>query len=300
MMFSLNQQHIDQMRQFAQKYFPCLLQARPAYGHKGTFGTVGILGGASGMVGAPLLAGSAALLMGCGKVLVGFNQKTSPLQVYEKQPELMLRTAVDVLANPQISTWLIGCGLGRDKTALTLLQQVMLKAKSSFVIDADALYFMNDESLNSLQTFIITPHAAEAAHLLRTSSSWVDSHRIETVQMLTKRYRCITVLKGKNTLVADENGLLFTNPSGNVGLASAGTGDTLAGMIASLLAQDLSPQEASMAAVWLHGLAADFLAERMKGNIGIYASELPEVARYLRNQLVDQPTFFNSGCFLSL
>lgn len=291
-MFQLNEQHLDKMSQFAQQHCPSLFVHRPENAHKGSVGVLGIIGGASGMVGAPLLAGAAALLAGCGKIFIGFHQETLPLQVYDKQPELMLQRAAQLIDNASIGTWLIGCGLGRDASAFMLLQHIMQHARSPFVVDADALRLLADQSLSSIQTFIITPHAAEAAHLLHTDSEWIQNHRQEAVLALAQRYHCLAVLKGQHTLIANENRILMTNPSGNAGLASAGTGDTLAGIMASFLAQGMPIQEAAIAAVWLHGLAADFIAEQLGGNIGIYASQLPEVARYLRNQLLEKRVFF--------
>lgn len=291
-MFQLHPHQINNLRQFAQQHCPSLCTPRPIDSHKGSLGTLGIIGGAKGMTGAPLLAATAALFTGCGKIFVGFNQEEIPLAVYPTQPELMLQTAENVIKNPQIDTWLIGCGLSQNPAAQHLLHHIIQDAQSPFVLDADALRLLPNTVSKTTQAFIITPHAAEAAHLLNTDSTWINTHRVQAAQALAAKYHCIAILKGRNSIIANENHILMINPSGNAGLASAGTGDTLSGIIASLLAQKIPVQEAAIAAVWLHGLAADVLADQIGGNIGISASELPKIVRFLRNRLIESPPFF--------
>ena len=133
---------------------------------------------------------------------------------------------------------------------------------------------------------IITPHPLEAARLLDTDSKTIQSDRIEAARTLAKKYHAITVLKGSGTVIGSPDGETVINPTGNPGLATAGTGDVLSGMTGSLLAQGWHAWEAALAAVWLHGKAADRLAQTNMGCIGITAGEIAPVARTLLNELV--------------
>lgn len=268
--------------------FPGLFAPRDPDSHKGTHGTLAIVGGAPGMSGAVLLAGRAALKTGSGKVLIGFVQTPPPLPCDPLQPELMLRDAGQLLADRDgVTAWVAGCGMSASPDAAERLRTLFrIRAGRPLVIDADGLNLIaagavapdwNDGPV------ILTPHAAEAGRLLGTDAAAVQADRPGAARALAARFGAWVVLKGAGTLVCAPDGRCRINPSGNPGLATAGTGDVLAGMLGALLAQGFPPEAAATAAVWLHGAAADALAAQGVGPIGMTAGELPDAARRLRN-----------------
>jgi len=265
-----------------------LFAPRPRDSHKGTFGTLGILGGGPGMAGAVLLAGRASLKLGAGKVLVGFAQESAPLACDPLCPELMLRAAADLLAGDfGINAWVAGCGLGRTPEAAAWLASLFAhRAGRPMVVDADGLNLLATGAVApgwGPGTVVITPHAAEAGRLLGKPADQVQRDRPGAARQLAARYSAWVVLKGAGTIVCAPDGDWQVNTSGNPGLATAGSGDVLAGMLGALLAQGLAPQDAVPGAVWLHGAAADDLVARGIGPIGLTAGELPDAARALRN-----------------
>jgi hydroxyethylthiazole kinase-like uncharacterized protein yjeF len=263
------------------------LPPRPRNFHKGTAGSVGVLGGAHGMVGAALLAGRAALKLGAGKVFLGLMTDHPPYQDYT-QPELMLRTPHDLLDAGLVTAFAVGPGMGTVKSAEQLMREV-LDAGVPLVLDADALNLI--ASSKTLQArlpkrsaaSVLTPHPAEAARLLGCATAAVQSDRIKAALELAHRYQAITVLKGNGSIIASPDGAWLINTSGNPGMASGGMGDALTGMIASLLAQGADARDATAAAVWLHGAAADRLAAKGRGPIGITASDVIDAARRIAN-----------------
>lgn len=276
-------------QEYALEHFSELCRPRPQDSHKGTFGTVGVIGGAKGMSGAAVLAATAALYGGCGKVLVGFNQSTPP--VCSGHWELMSDCATDVWVQhaDKVDTWVVGCGLGRDETAIRLSAEVW-NGGAQLVVDADALHILSENSQlfapNKGTDLVLTPHPYEAAQLLDTSVAQIQSNRDWAARELASRYRAWVVLKGHETVISSARGFLVVNPTGNAGLATAGSGDVLAGLIGSLLAQKIPAEQAVPAAVWLHGAAADLLVSAQTGPVGLLAGELPEAVRWLRNRII--------------
>ena len=263
------------------------LAPRPHNFHKGHAGSVAVIGGAYGMVGAAVLAGRAALKLGAGKVFLGLLTDHPPYLDYS-QPELMLRTPRELLEAGMISAFAAGPGMGKVKSAEQLLRE-LLDAAAPLVLDADALNLI--AASKTLQArlpkrgaaSVLTPHPAEAARLLGCATAAVQNDRIQAALDLSQRYQAIAVLKGNGSVIASPDGSWLINTSGNPGMASAGMGDVLAGMIASLLAQGAAARDATAAAVWLHGAAADLLVRAGNGPIGISASELIEPARAILN-----------------
>jgi hydroxyethylthiazole kinase-like uncharacterized protein yjeF len=267
--------------------FRAVLRPRPRNFHKGMAGSLGILGGAPGMTGAALLAGRAALKLGAGRVHVGFLQEIS-IEVDPAAPELMLRRAEDVLGL-DLDAVLAGPGLSTSEHAATLVGAV-LASDMPCVLDADALNLMaEDENLSdacgrrSAQT-LLTPHPAEAARLLGTSVAEVQSDRIAAAQRIARTFNAHVVLKGNGSVLAARDGHWFINSSGNPGMASAGMGDVLAGILGALLAQRYTGETALVLGVHLHGAAADALVASGIGPVGLTAGELIEPARRLWNQ----------------
>ena len=232
--------------------------------HKGTNGTCVIIGGATGMLGAALLSSRAAMRTGAGKVKVGWLADPAP-QVDVLMPEVMMGTAASLLAS-ECSAMVVGCGLGVSGAAVRALKTA-LKREVPLVVDADALNLIAQSA--ELATLmqrratptIITPHPAEAARLLGCSTADVQRDRLRAARDLANGYRCIAVIKGAGTVVCD--GTVTTiNRTGNPLLATAGTGDVLAGMIGALLAQGYEAATAARLGVCVHGAAADALAAR--------------------------------------
>ena len=271
---------------------PALFAPRALDTHKGSFGTLGVLGGGPGMTGAALLAARAALRLGAGKVLIGFAQDASPLACDPLQPELMLRDGRGLIADAGplgLTTWVAGCGLGAtDDATLLLAALFQARGQAPLVLDADGLNLLAQGALRpdwGPAPVVLTPHPAEAGRLLGCAPAQIQADRPASARALARQYRAWIVLKGAGTLVCppDGNGCLV-NTTGNPGLATAGTGDVLAGMLGSLLAQGIPLEQAVPGAVWLHGAAADALVAAGIGPMGLTAGELADAARALRNR----------------
>lgn len=254
--------------------------------HKGSFGTVAIIGGAPGMTGAALLAGRAALKLGAGKVLLGLFSDTPAVD--PNQPELMLRPAPDLLAMPIPDCLACGPGLGDSPAAQSVLATAIGTA-APLVLDADALNLLAAQPklqkalLARTASTLLTPHPAEAARLLERQTGKIQSDRIAAARELAERFRASVVLKGSGSVCALHNGDWFINCSGNPGMATAGMGDVLTGMIAALIAQGVEPEEALLCGVHLHGLAADQRVAGGIGPVGLTASEVIDAARKALN-----------------
>jgi ADP-dependent NAD(P)H-hydrate dehydratase / NAD(P)H-hydrate epimerase len=244
--------------------------ARRRDSHKGTYGNVVVVGGGRGMVGAALLAGRAALRLGAGRVYVDAIGAPE-FRVDPACPELMFRPLQELA---DLQAIVVGCGLGADADARVALDSV-LGRDAALVADADALTLLAaDADLQRRATerrapLVLTPHPLEAARLLGTTATAVQADRVAAAQRIAERFRCMAVVKGAGTVVARPDGCYAINPTGSPALATAGTGDVLAGMIAALLAQGHEAWCATQAAVWLHGRGAEGV-----GDIGLLADEV--------------------------
>ena len=263
------------------------LPRRHANSHKGSYGSAGILGGATGMQGAVALAGRAALKLGAGRVYAGTLARLSA--GYDPvQPELMWRSAEELLGLDHLTVLVAGPGLGQSGAARVLLGKAMEKSVP-LLLDADALNLV--ASHEPLQAAIaarqwatlLTPHPAEAARLLDCDTQAVQSDRVAAALELAERFHSSVVLKGAGSICALPDGHWFINPTGNPGMASAGMGDVLSGIIAALLAQGLAAGPAMQLGVYLHGAAADELVGRGIGPVGLTASDVIGEARRLIN-----------------
>jgi hydroxyethylthiazole kinase-like uncharacterized protein yjeF len=228
--------------------------------HKGSYGDVAIVGGAPGMTGAALLAAKAALHGGAGRVFVGLLDE-SGMGVDAGQPELMFR-AVDSLNFGAVT---VVCGCGGGDAVRHWLPKVF-SGLAPVVIDADAITSVaNDSQLEALlrsrarrgAASVLTPHPLEAARLLATTATQVQQNRLAAARELVQRLGCTVVLKGSGTVIASPGQAPAINPTGNARLATAGTGDVLAGMIGARLAAGIPAFEAACGAVYQHGLLAD-------------------------------------------
>jgi hydroxyethylthiazole kinase-like uncharacterized protein yjeF len=255
--------------------------------HKGSFGDVAVVGGAHGMAGAPILAARGALYLGAGRVFVA---GLAPLPAYDSvNPELMFRDAFGFEFGER--TLVAGPGLGDALDATRLLGR-MLDHPGPMVIDADALNAIAaDAGLQVRLTgrsaaTILTPHPLEAARLLGVTNAIVQGDRLAAARELAARFSATVVLKGSGSVIAARDGQVVINTTGNPGLATAGSGDVLAGFCGALLAQGWSEWDAALCAVWLHGAAAEALVYEGVGPVGLTAGELPQAARALFNAMV--------------
>ena len=252
-----------------------MLRPRPVDGHKGTFGHALLVAGSKGMAGAAILASEACLRSGIGKLSVLTAEGNHDiLQI--TVPEAILKT--DHELNTYYDSIGIGPGLGMN---FDLLEDVIQHTKSPIVLDADAINMLakKPEWLNRVpRESILTPHPKEAERL-------IGSNRIEDVSSFAIKQGLYIVLKGHPTHVCCPNGEVYRLNVGNSGMATAGSGDVLTGIITGLLAQGYSPQEASLLGVWLHGTAGDISSDEMGENCMLARDiirHLPEAFGQLR------------------
>lgn len=278
--------------------FAARLTPRPRNSHKGNNGNAGILGGAPSMVGAALLAARAALRLGSGRVYLGLLDAKAP-SFDAQQAELMLRTPQQLLATEAtgltaLSALACGPGMGRSHEARARLKEACA-LRLPLVLDADALNLLAESgelkaalAARDAPT-LLTPHPAEAARLLGCTVAAIQADRLAAANELAARYAAWVALKGCGTVVAAPDGASFINTNGNPGLATAGSGDVLTGIVTALLAQGWPPRDALLGAVHLHGAAADRLVAQGCGPIGLAAGELIDSARCCLNRWIATP-----------
>ena len=264
-----------------------LFPVRKADTHKGDYGKVFILAGSEGMLGAAVLCSRAALRSGAGLVYLAIPKPFEP-QINLATPEIITtgEEKINLLAHSikKMDAVAIGPGLGARRSLVRplLFEVNRQKLLSAVVLDADALnaFVGKTGELEKLQLkLILTPHPGEMAKLLGIKTEEVQKNRKKIVLLAAKKFNCMVVLKGYKTIVADQSGRIYINQSGNPGMATAGAGDVLTGMIVSFLAQGLSSWDAAVAGVYLHGLAGD-LAAKEKGQYGMIASDIIEQIPY--------------------
>lgn len=250
------------------------LQRRARNAHKGHFGHVLVAGGIEGMGGAPRLCGEAALRAGAGLVSVA-THPTHAAAVHLGRPELMVHAAADgdaLQALLQRATVIaLGPGLGQQEWSRSLWA-ACIDSPLPLVVDADGLNLLAGSELER-DHWILTPHPAEAARLLACETAEVQADRVAAALELARRRHATIVLKGCGTVVADPTGRYGICSLGNPGMATAGTGDVLTGVVAALLAQGLEPMPAAMAAVAAHAAAGDLAAEAC-GERGLLAGDI--------------------------
>lgn len=239
---------------------PPMNTARLHASHKGSYGDVAVIGGGPGMAGAALLAASAALHGGAGRVYAGLLDSAA-ITVDTTQPELMIRPWDSL----ELAAMSVACGCGGGDAIRAVLPKVLSTAHA-LVLDADALNAIAaDMQLQSLlqarsrrgRVTVLTPHPLEAARLLGCGASRVQADRLWASRELVQRFGCVVVLKGSGSIVAAPGRTPLINPTGNARLATAGTGDVLAGFIAARIARADDAFMTAAGAVYEHGLAAD-------------------------------------------
>lgn len=256
--------------------FPYVQNPRARNCHKGDFGHVAVIGGDTGMVGAAILAARSALILGAGRVTVEALAENAP-SWDPTFPELMFAQHVDL---DTVDVVVMGPGLGKSEGAKARLVEV-LALKKPVVLDADALNLISDDMklqdqlLARVDATVITPHPGEAARLLRRSVADVEVDRVAASRELAVQSGAMVVLKGAGTVISLKSARSWINPTGSAALATAGSGDVLAGMIGAFFAQRFDMGEAVLAAVYYHGAAAEgFLAGFTAGAIAHNAAYL--------------------------
>jgi len=266
-----------------------LLPCRPSDGHKGTFGSVLIIAGARGYSGAAVLAARAAFKAGAGYVHLAVPRSIANIverRALEAVKVFLPETAAGSIAAGAVTVLqpllkrsdavVIGPGLTTNEETAHFLADVLPLVKTPLVIDADGLTIMaRRRSLfkRIRVPYIITPHPGEFSRLIRQSPALINCRRIDIAASYARRIGGVVVLKGAPTVVASPEGDIYVNPTGNSGLATAGSGDVLVGMIAGLLAQRASTLAAAVDGVFLHGLSAD-LAVTASNEYSLTAGDL--------------------------
>ncbi|MDH5424747.1 MAG: NAD(P)H-hydrate dehydratase [Gammaproteobacteria bacterium] len=259
------------------------LHQRKPCTHKGQTGHLLIVGGNKGMCGAVILAAQSALRSGVGRVSV-ITRPEHVAAVVSVQPEIMVYGVDEpVIADEllqRVNVIAIGPGLGRDEWGKKLFEQVLYQDHYK-LLDADALYHLPEHAAD-LSDAVITPHPGEAARLLGIDVAAIEQDRFRAAQRLYAEYNAVIVLKGAGTLVFDGKDPIDVCPFGNPGMASAGMGDVLSGVIAALMAQGYEKEEAARIGVCLHSQAAD-AAVTAAGQTGLLASDLLPFIRQFIN-----------------
>jgi hydroxyethylthiazole kinase-like uncharacterized protein yjeF len=264
-----------------------LIPKRLHNSHKGSFGATGVIGGAPGMLGAAVLAARAALHLGAGRVYLAALDDAAP-SCDMQHPEIMIKKPRDLLARTSLSALVIGPGMGESDTAKNFLVAA-LKSELPLVIDADALNLLaagralQNQLVRRTATTLLTPHPGEAARLLQRTAREIQSDRIGAACTLARKFNCLVLLKGSGSVIANAQGGWHINGAGNPGMAAAGMGDILSGMLGALLAQGLAAEAALKLGACLHGAAADACVREGRGPAGLTASELLQAARKLLN-----------------
>jgi len=229
---------------------------RSAIGHKKSFGHVLVIAGSEGKAGAAILCAKAALHNGCGMV-TAMVPKEATVVLLEQCPEIMYEhgPTVEQLELDKFDTIVIGPGMGFSETAVSNLKYMLTHYGGPIVMDADALTIVSKEMSLLKSNHIITPHPGEFARL--QGFDYKEDDRITQAQAFVEKYPPVLVLKGAGTLVAQKQYEVLQNTTGNDGMATAGSGDVLAGMIAALCAQGYEGYDAAAIGVYVHGLAGD-------------------------------------------
>ena len=241
--------------------FPRVLRPRVKNSHKGDYGSVAVIGGTDGMIGASILAARAALISGAGRVPLECRAEHAP-HVDMVYPEIMFATKPVNLED--FDAIVLGCGLGTSAEAKARVIEA-LNCQKPLILDADALNIiaadikLQDMVLARRAPTVLTPHPGEAARLLRRDTAGVTADRVAACRELAVQTGAIVVLKGAGTVISMRSSRTWINPTGSPMLATGGSGDVLAGMIGAMFAQGYDMVESVLAAVYFHGLSAEGL-----------------------------------------
>lgn len=265
-----------------------VLMERRKDSHKGDFGRVLVVAGSVGMAGAALMCGKAAIRSGAGMVRFAVPEELfTILQIGVPEATCLVRDFENVINIHDYEAITLGSGLGVNKSNIRVIKKVLNEYTGKLILDADGLnsvmrYSLYGNLKQSKADIILTPHMGEAARLLEVDR--IDGDRREQcARDIQEAFGKTVVLKGAGTLVVDSH-RIYVNDTGNPGMATGGSGDVLAGVIASLAAQGYDAYQAAKIGVYVHGLAGDLCAEEI-GEIGMTAMDIamkiPEAFRIL-------------------
>ena len=267
-------EHVDTEHRLVTPAILSLVPRKRAEDNKYSAGAVLVVGGAPGMTGAACLTAEAAFRADAGHVAVAVPERSLPVIEAKLLEPVKLTWADAVGAAEKAGTLAIGPGLGRDAAAKDLRDALLTSGSQLLVLDADALHELEPGDWG--ERAVLTPHAGELGRLLGETSAWVDAHRLEAAQRCAERFGCVCLLKGADTIVAAPGHGALVSLADAPGLATAGTGDVLTGILAAFLAKGVEPRLAAAASATAHGLAARRLSQR-----GLIASDvisaLPDV-----------------------
>ena len=270
------------------------LPERKSHSNKGSYGKLLVIAGSVNMAGAACLCGRAAYASGCGLVRILTPEENRTI-VQSVLPEAVLNTyskeQPDTARLTETLQWadavVVGPGIGTSEGAGKLLEAVLAHAAVPVVLDADALNLAAKDCrmlLRSRAELIVTPHLGEMSRLTGEDISGIQRRLTEVAETFAEQYHVICVLKDEHTVTALPNGQTYLNLSGNHGMATAGSGDVLSGIIGSLLVQGMPPEKAAPLGVFLHGKAGDAIREKT-GCRGMMASDLTEGIRLVTGRL---------------
>jgi len=293
-----NNTHITDI-QFVERVIP----RRKYNAHKGDCGRIFIIAGSRGMIGAAILSGKAALRSGAGLVTIGCPKSLSNY-ANTMAPELIIlplpETKDETISSDafkeilkiinKFDAMIIGPGISTNKDTNKLVVSLIKDKRIDIpiVLDADGINCAakySDLLTKRGSATIITPHTGELAGLLQTDIKTIQSDRIRIAKCTSLKFNCITVLKGANSVISNPEGLININPTGNPGMATAGMGDVLSGIIAALIGQGADPFNSAAAGVFIHGMAGDVVSE-IKGQIGITSSDVIESIPYVIDSII--------------
>jgi hydroxyethylthiazole kinase-like uncharacterized protein yjeF len=283
------------------QFIRSILPTRRIVSHKGSYGKVLALTGSINYPGAAYLACSGTIRAGAGLTTLAIARSLLPilaskiaevtyLPLPESNQEIDPAASFNLFKQhlPQYDVLLVGCGIGQSEVTANLVNNLLLESHikiPKLILDADGINIISkypDWWTTLKDEAILTPHAGEMARLLNRSIQEVQSNRVELAREASRKWNKIIVLKGAYTVIASPDGRIGVSPFANAGLATAGTGDVLAGTIAGMAAQGLPLFEAAVSGVYLHGLAAEMVKSEM-GDAGMLASDLlPMIPRAIR------------------
>lgn len=283
------------------EFVSSIIPERKKDSHKGNYGKLGIIGGSRGMTGAVALATIASLRSGSGLVYsivpaslstiietLVVESITIPIDC-ENKGNFIQAGADEILeATSNLDCLVLGPGMGKDTERISLVKEILSISHKPIVLDADGINCIAEEreTLTS-RTYetIITPHPRELSRLLDINTEEIQLNRIKYCKQTAKIFKAITVLKGANTIIASPEGQVYINTTGNPGMATAGSGDVLSGIIGSFIGQGIRPLNAAIAGVFIHGLAGD-MAAMEKGEYGLIAGDIvnkiPSAIKYIK------------------
>ncbi|MBC8586918.1 NAD(P)H-hydrate dehydratase [Paratissierella segnis] len=267
-----------------------ILKKRELDTHKGTYGRVGIIGGKKGMTGSIYLTSNAALRCGSGLVYSIVDRSIEDIMSI-KLIEPIIKGVSDIddyhEAIKELDGLCIGPGFGVDETRRNIVKEIIRTFKGPIVLDADGINLIADEPdvlLEGNGRIVITPHPGELARLLGKSIKEIQNNRIFYSKYTAEKYNVINILKGHKTIVADKNNI-YVNDTGNPGMATAGSGDVLSGMLISFICQGIGLFDSCRLGVFSHGLAGDY-AKDLKGEYGLVASDILQAIPKALNNIV--------------